>query len=299
MTAHRADPPRSRRAVSRLTVILGVLGVALVAIVVAGMLVLQGMRTEAQAQYDAELTRFEAAQAEALLEVEGAQAAIDAAAEVLDGSAGKVLVEDSRAALTTALDDARGTVDAATAALAEHKSLADESAGADPGPLDSGATLRDGAVTLASFSENSLGTVTDVAGQLTPHVDAVTAAMAAWQAEQDRIIAARYTNHVHAVGWTPELDECKGSVDLSAQYGTAAIAEHWSCGGKNFPDEPGTIINLTGVREGTYRVEGIVKMVNQHVATVADIPHGYDLIYQTCQNGQSTTMSLTALTKLD
>jgi hypothetical protein len=35
------------------------------------------------------------------------------------------------------------------------------------------------------------------------------------------------------------------------------------------------------------------------VATVADIPHGYDLIYQTCQNGQSTTMSLTALTKLD
>jgi hypothetical protein len=299
MTAHRAPQPRSRRAVPRLAVILGAIGVALVVMVVAAMLVLQGMRSDAQAQYDAEYARFEAAQAEALLEVDGAQAAIDAAADVLASSEGKVLVEDTRSALATALDSARSTVDAATTALAEQESAAEKAAGAEPGPLDSGATLRDGAVALASFSQSSPSTVTDVAAQLTPHVDAVAAAMAAWQAEQDRIIAARYTNHVHAAGWTPELDECKGSVDLSARYGTAAIAEHWSCGGKNFPDEPGTIITLTGVREGTYRVEGIVKMVNQHVATIADIPHGYDLIYQTCQNGQSSTMSLTALTKLD
>jgi hypothetical protein len=296
MTTHRAPQLRSRRAV-----ILGIIAaIVVIALTIAvSLAVLQGMRTEAQAQYDAEYARFESAQATGLSEIDTARAAIDSATETLAGSEGKVLVEDARTALAAAIDAAQSSVDTAATELSTQAGEAENATATDAGPFDSGSTLREGAVALASFSELQTETVTDVAGTLTPHVDAVNAAMAAWQVEQDRIIAARYTNHTHAVGWTPELDQCKGSVDLSAQYGTAAIAEHWSCGGKNFPDEPGTIITLTGVRAGTYRVEGIVKMVNQHVATVADIPRGYDLIYQTCQNGQSTTMSLTALTKIE
>jgi hypothetical protein len=296
MTTHRVPQLRSPRAV-----IFGIIAAVIVIALTVGvsLFVLQGMRTEAQAQFDAEYARFDTAQSEGLSGIDAAQAAIDSAAGTLAGSEGKVLVEDTRTALATAIDAAQTTVDAAAADLSDQASKAKAATATNAGPFDSGSTLREGAVALASFSGAEVSTVTDVTGTLTPHVDAVNTAMAAWQAEQDRIIAARYTNHTHAVGWTPELDQCKGSVDLSAQYGTPAIAEHWSCGGKNFPDEPGTIITLTGVRAGTYRVEGIVKTVNQHVATVADIPRGYDLIYQTCQNGQSTTMSLTALTKIE
>jgi hypothetical protein len=103
---------------------------------------------------------------------------------------------------------------------------------------------------------------------------------------------------VHAAGWYPELDACLGSVDLTARYGVPTIAEHWSCGGRDFPDEAGTLITLTGLRAGTYRVEGIVAMLNQDTATTADLPRGFDLLYQTCQNGRSSSMSMTGLTKV-
>lgn len=293
MSAHAAS--RSRH---RAVIFVVLAAVVVIALVTGAFFVVQGMRSAAQAEFDAAMRQFETSQAESRERITSAETAIDAAAEVLAASEGKVLTEDSRTALTAALESARATVASSSDQLADRAEDAEASASSDPGFLDTGSALREGAVSLASYSADTDGSVDAVEADLAPHVDAVTAAVAAWQAEQERIIASRYTNHVHAAGWTAELDQCKGSVDLSARYGTAAIAEHWSCGGKNFPDEPGTIIQLTGVREGTYRVEGIVKMLNQRVATIADVPTGYDLIYQTCQNGQPSTMSMTALTKI-
>jgi hypothetical protein len=162
-----------------------------------------------------------------------------------------------------------------------------------------GAGVRDDARALSAFDFGAAEGVDGVADELSAPVAAVTTAMAAWQAEQDRILRERYSNNVHATGWTPELDECIGSVDVTAHYqDVPTIAEHWSCGGKDFPDDAGTVITLTGVHAGTYRVDGIVAMLNANRNSTADIPRGFDLLYQTCQNGQSSTMSFTALTKI-
>ena len=294
MTESRVIPP-SRRT-RRLFVVLAI---AIVVLLGAGIITLQALRGAAQSQFDAAYADFLDTQTTVAAIVADAETALDAAKTTLADSEGKVMVDDSRVALAAAIDAAESRVKQAGGELTEVESSADASTSESAGYFTVGAGYRECAETLTAYSPTSAEALRSVADELSAPVQAVVDAMAEWQAEQDRIIAARYNNHVHAVGWIPELDECKGSVDLSAQYGTPAIAEHWSCGGKNFPDDPGTIITLSGEREGTYRVEGIIKMLNQHVATTADIPHGYDLLYQTCQNGQSTTMSLTALTRID
>jgi hypothetical protein len=287
--------PQLRRP-RRLVVVLAIVIVVLLA---AGLFALQAMRAAAQNQFDAAYENFLGTQSTVSAIVSDAETALAAAETTWADSAGKVMVEDSRVQLAAAIDTAQQRIATTDSELAGIRSDADAATAQDTGFFTMGAGYRDGAETLTSYSSESAEALSTVADELAGPVQAVVDAVAEWQAEQDRIIAARYNNHVHAVGWIPELDECKGSVDLSAQYGTAAIAEHWSCGGKNFPDEPGQIITLSGERSGTYRVEGIIKMLNQHTATTADIPHGYDLLYQTCQNGQSTTMSLTALTRID
>jgi hypothetical protein len=294
MTESRAIP--QSRHPRRLVVVLAV---ALVVILGAGFVTLQMLRGAAQSQFDAAYAEFRDTQSSVSAIMTDAETAVAAAKITLAESEGKVMVDDSRVALAAAIDAIENRVVETGVELADVESDADASTAESAEFFTVGDGYREGAATLTAYSATSADGLRTVADELSAPVQAVVDAMAQWQAEQDRIIAARYNNHVHAVGWIPELDECKGSVDLSAQYGTPAIAEHWSCGGKNFPDDPGTIITLSGEREGTYRVEGIVKMLNQHVATTADIPHGYDLIYQTCQNGQSTTMSLTALTRID
>jgi len=297
MSGSHSSRPEGRARSSRRWIVA--LAIVLVVGVGGGAVALNVARGAAQDVFDAQYAEFLNTRAAAADVFTTAESALDSARTTLSDSEGKVLVEDSRTALAAAITAAEQRVEDADARLTEAGDSAEATASASTDIFGTGSELRDGAATLASFTLTNVSDVTTVADELAAPIADVTAAMAAWQAEQDRIIAARYTNHVHAVGWIPELDECIGSVDLTAHYGTPAIAEHWSCGGKDFPDEPGTIINLTGERAGTYRVEGIVLMLNQHRATIADIPHGYDLIYQTCQNGQSSTMSLTALTKLD
>jgi hypothetical protein len=276
-----------------------VLAVAVVLLLTAGVVTLQMLRASALDQFNAAQESFADKQLAVSAVVDDAESALESAQTTLADSEGKVMVEDSRVALAAAIETVENRVEQTGVDLADVESEAKASTSNGDEFFALGAGYREGAATLSSYSADAADGIRTVADELAGPVQAVVDAVAVWQAEQDRIIASRYNNHVHAVGWIPELDECKGSVDLSAQYGTAAIAEHWSCGGKNFPDEPGQIITLTGERTGTYRVEGIIKMLNQHVATTADIPHGYDLLYQTCQNGQSTTMSLTALTRID
>jgi hypothetical protein len=257
---------------------------------------LLALRATAQAEYASASAALASRQAAPAELVDSAQAAIDDARRLLKDSAGKVLTEEPRLALATAIDDATARIRPTTQALLR----ATDAAAHDPedGVLSAGIALRQAASRLAALSFPSADALAVVETDLAAPRQAVTDAVAAWKAEQERILRERYSNHVHAAGWYPELDACLGSVDLTARYGVPTIAEHWSCGGRDFPEEAGTLITLTGLRAGTYRVEGIVAMLNQDTATTADLPRGFDLLYQTCQNGQSSSMSMTALTKV-
>ena len=274
--------------------LLGVVG--LVAAVALCLGTLLALRATAEADYTSASAALATRQAASAKLAGSAQAAIDDAKRLLADSAGKVLAEESRVALGTAIETATARIRPTTEAL--HRATEAAAHVPDNGPLSAGIALRQAAGRLAAIRFPAANTLAGVDTDLAEPQRAVTDAVALWTAEQERILRERYSNHVHAAGWYPELDACLGSVDLTARYGVPTIAEHWSCGGRDFPDEAGTLITLTGLRAGTYRVEGIVAMLNQDTATTADLPRGFDLLYQTCQNGQSSSMSMTGLTKV-
>ena len=274
-----------------------VAAVALVLLLLIALVVRAVSLSVAQSEYDAAAAAFRSAQAAAVRTVTDGESALDDAIATLAASEGKA-AEQPRLALAGAIDTATTSLSAAARELTAAESTA-ASAAATTTLFEMGAGVRDNARTLSAFDFGAATGADGVAEDLAAPVAAVAAAMAEWQAEQDRILRERYSNNVHATGWTLELDECIGSVDVTAHYqDVPTIAEHWSCGGKDFPDDAGTVITLTGVHAGTYRVDGIVVMLNADRDSTADIPRGYDLLYQTCQNGQSATMSFTALTKI-
>ena len=272
---------------------------AVLVLLLAVVLVVRGVSlAAAQNEYDAAAALFQSDQALAVQTVTDGETALDEAIALLTASEGKVLTDQPRLELSDAIDAAIGRLSAAAQELTAAESTA-AAGNVAPALFEMGAGVRDDARALSAFDFGAAEGVGGVADDLAAPVAAVTAAMAEWQAEQDRILRERYSNNVHATGWTPELDECIGSVDVTAHYqDVPTIAEHWSCGGKDFPDDAGTVITLTGVHAGTYRVDGIVAMLNADRNSTADIPRGFDLLYQTCQNGQSSTMSFTALTKI-
>ncbi|WP_146073446.1 hypothetical protein [Cryobacterium sp. N22] len=275
-----------------------VAAVALVLLLLIALVVRAVSLSTAQGEYDAAAAAFQHEQAAAVRTVTAGESALDDAIATLTASEGKVFAEQPRLALADAIDTATTSLSAAARELTAAESTAASSA-APTSLFEMGAGVREHARVLAAFDFGAATGVDGVAEDLAAPVAAVTAAMAEWQAEQDRILRERYSNNVHATGWTAELDQCTGSVDVTAHYqDVPTIAEHWSCGGKDFPDDAGTVITLTGVHAGTYRVDGIVVMLNADRHSTADIPRGYDLLYQTCQNGQSATMSFTALTRI-
>lgn len=109
--------------------------------------------------------------------------------------------------------------------------------------------------------------------------------------------AATIDKHVWTSGFQSEIDACNGAVDVTARYGVAVIAEHWSCGGSGFPAS-GSVISLTGIRSGSYLVGGVAAVLDAHTQGTSDVPRGYDLLYQTCINGSDSTMSFTVLTRV-
>jgi hypothetical protein len=301
--ARRSNRARVRRPRRSGRVRLIVLAGLLVAAVIAVLILRAVSLSAAQDQLDAAAAAFRAEQAAAVQTVTDGESALDAALATLAASEGKVLTEQPRTDLAAAIDSARNRLGPAAQELTAAETTADTTATSTaffgPSLFEPGAGARANARALSAVDFQAAAGVTGIAAELAPPVAAVTQAMADWQAEQDRILAARYSNTVHAIGWTPELDQCIGSVDVTAHYEQVpTIAEHWSCGGKDFPDDAGTVITLEGVHAGTYRVDGIVAMLNAARHSTADVPRGYDLLYQTCQNGQSNTMSFTALTKL-
>lgn len=104
---------------------------------------------------------------------------------------------------------------------------------------------------------------------------------------------------VWASGSQAEIDACKGAVDVSVQYETAAIAEHSHCGGDDFPKTVGSYVVIGGGQyAGVYRVGGIMVRLNANIHTTADVPKNQaDLIYQTCLNG-ATDMGFFKLTRI-
>lgn len=275
-----------------------VAAVAVVLVLVVVLVVRAVSLSAAQGEYDAAAALFQNDQAAAVRTVTDGETALDEAIATLSASEGKVFTEQPRLDLAEAIESATTRLSAAAQELTSAETTAASSA-ASTTLFELGAGVRDDARTLSAFDFGVSTGVDGIAEDLAAPVAAVTAAMSEWQAEQDRILRERYSNNVHATGWTPELDECIGSVDVTAHYqDVPTIAEHWSCGGKDFPDDAGTVITLTGVHAGTYRVDGIVAMLNADRNSTADVPRGYDLLYQTCQNGQSATMSFTALTKI-
>lgn len=123
------------------------------------------------------------------------------------------------------------------------------------------------------------------------------AAVAAPAAPRPAPVAALFDKYVWTSGFQTEIDACRGAVNVTGRYGVAVIAEHWSCGGSRFPGA-GATITLSGVNSGTYRVGGIVAVLNVATDGTSSIPRGYDLLYQTCINGSSATMSFAALTRI-
>lgn len=109
--------------------------------------------------------------------------------------------------------------------------------------------------------------------------------------------ASSYNKYVWTYGWQAQIDACRGAVDITAHYGVAVIAEHWRCGGSSFPGA-GSIITLSGVRSGTYRVGSVVAVLNISTDSASDVPRGYGLLYQTCINGSSARMAFTVLTRV-
>ena len=109
---------------------------------------------------------------------------------------------------------------------------------------------------------------------------------------------------VHTVNvWTgggsqSAINACRGGVDMTARYHVRTVAEHWSCGGSSFPTKSGTIIRLTGIDAGVYRVKGIVAILNAYTAHTNQIPRGYSALFQTCRGNDSHHTEFVALEKI-
>jgi len=127
---------------------------------------------------------------------------------------------------------------------------------------------------------------------------AALARAAAAQAAAAAAIAREYTVNVWTVGFQNELDACRGAVDMSKRDGFRVVAEHWSCGGSSFPGNPGSIVRLTGLDAGTYRVVGLVATLDAYTALTDQVPDGYQILFQTCLNGNSHTTQFFAMQQI-
>ncbi len=123
------------------------------------------------------------------------------------------------------------------------------------------------------------------------------AAAAAAAAQAQARAAAGFVTHVWTSGFQAQIDQCRGAVDVTAVYKVHVIAEHDGCGGNRFPTAAGSIVTITGLDAGRYRVIGVVARLNGLVNHAEDIPRGYDLLFQTCVGG-FTDMRFTALSRL-
>jgi hypothetical protein len=130
---------------------------------------------------------------------------------------------------------------------------------------------------------------------------AAAAAQAAARAAAQAAAAAAahaHTVNIWTTGFQAQVNACRGGVDMTAHYGMRIVAEHWSCGGSSFPTSAGSIVRFTGLDAGTYRVIGLVTTLDAYTAHTYQVPHNYQMLYQTCRGGNSHYTEFIALTKI-
>jgi hypothetical protein len=126
---------------------------------------------------------------------------------------------------------------------------------------------------------------------------AAAAAAAAAQAAA-RAAAMGRTVNIWTTGFQAQVNACRGGVDMTAHYGMRIVAEHWSCGGSAFPTRPGATVTFTGLDAGTYRVIGLVATLDAYTAHTYQVPHNYQMLYQTCRGGNSHYTEFIALQRV-
>jgi hypothetical protein len=128
---------------------------------------------------------------------------------------------------------------------------------------------------------------------------AAAAAAAKAAAEAAAEAAARgHTVNIWTTGFQAQVNACRGGVDMTAHYGMRIVAEHWSCGGSSFPTAPGSIVTFTGLDAGTYRVIGLAAVLDAYTAHTYQVPHNYEMLYQTCRGGNSHYTEFIALQRI-
>lgn len=226
-------------------------------------------------------------------------AAIPPAQALLAASAGLVADESVRTSLSTAIANAQTASAGAQRQLLSARLADDPFDRSEPGYLKlvlGGLTAATTAVTASEAQQ-----VANIAAQKAAEARAAAAAAAAQQAAQvhaaavARAAASIRTINVWTAGWQAQIDQCRGAVDISSYYGTPTIAEHWTCGGSAFPEGAGATVRVTGARAGTYTVVGVVAVLNAYSSNASQVPHSYNLLYQTCRGSDSRATVFIAL----
>jgi hypothetical protein len=127
---------------------------------------------------------------------------------------------------------------------------------------------------------------------------AAAAAARAAAAAQAAAVARGHTVNVWTSGFQNQVNACRGGVDMTANYGMRIVGEHWSCGGSSFPTNAGAIVTFTGLDAGTYRVIGVVAVLDGYTANTSQVPHNYEMLFQTCRGGNSVYTEFVALDKI-
>ena len=230
--------------------------------------------------------------------VELASAKLAEAETVLKASRGRTPEVGTWIALADRIDGARRTLKEATAELAAVR-LPHVGSAAQP---KSAADYRQITRKVESLDLDSVKAVSTKLNDVVVAQSIVRDAVNSWAAQRKVTEAARIRSEarperVWAAGFQSELNACRGSVILSAEYGVPTIGEKWGCGGSQFPQQ-GAYVRLTGKLSGIYRVGPVRAVLDASVNTSLDVPRGYDLLYQTCRNGNFHTETFTQLTRV-
>jgi hypothetical protein len=227
--------------------------------------------------------------------------ALVAANITLSASDGHTLADSTRGTLSDLIVTTDAALERASVQLAKFSAAASTEAGALRASraksfattgIPASKPLATVTAKLTAAGTAVLGSEAALTAQLQAQAQAQAAAAAAAAA------AARYYHRaVWTSGFQAQLDDCRGAVNLSPTYHVAVIGEKWQCGGSRFP-RAGSLVILTGVISGTYRVGPVVAVLNAYVDRASDIPRGYELLYQTCRNGDAHTEIFTQLTRV-
>jgi hypothetical protein len=162
---------------------------------------------------------------------------------------------------------------------------------AEPPVLTDAEQVKDAAPERAILAQEAAEAAARAAAAAAAQAAAAAAARAA-------AIAHGHTVNVWTTGFQDQVNACRGGVDMTARYGMRIVGEHWSCGGSSFPTYAGAIVTFTGLDAGTYQVIGTVAVLDAYTAHTYQVPHNYEMLFQTCRGGNSVYTEFIALEKI-